>query len=96
MQIPHYNRLPSRWHFNKPVICYSVDRCVPHNEAVDGAKNSQHTKSPCGAADIRIEMVPISELYAYVENLIGDRGGVGLYNGHVHLDLRGKRARWST
>lgn len=77
-----------------PIIFTSGYRCRDHNQAVGGAINSYHLTGQ--AADITCGM---SLLRLYFE-AIGvpefQDGGVGLYpsNGFIHVDTRGKRARW--
>ncbi len=74
------------------VIITSGCRCEEHNENIGGHKRSKHTKGI--AADFFIKGVPMQELYEWLEILAGDRWGLGLYSGWVHLDMRAKKARW--
>jgi zinc D-Ala-D-Ala carboxypeptidase len=66
------------------------------NREVGGAPDSRHLydvhpDSP--AADITIETATPTDVYDFLNEL--GVGGLGLYRGHVHVDLRHQRARWS-
>ena len=78
--------------FGKSIIVNSGYRSVEHNAAVGGVPNSYHTKGL--AADIRpSDPVDLQELYELCDRMDRD-GGVGHYDTFVHVDLRGKYARW--
>lgn len=81
-----------RDHFQKPVVINSGYRCATHNRNVGGARQSRHMAGD--AADIMVAGVAPSVVYAFCDDLIGDRGGVGRYNTFTHIDVRGHRARW--
>ena len=88
-----------REHFGKPVTITSGYRTAAHNEAVGGAKSSQHLLGR--AADIRVQGVSVEDVAAYAESLMPDWGGVGRYpvkagraTGWVHVDTRADKARW--
>jgi uncharacterized protein YcbK (DUF882 family) len=83
------------------VIVTSGYRTPAHNKAIGGAENSQHCLG--NAADIKV-MKPNGEYVSpqtvhdaldsgAVTGLKWD-GGLGLYATWVHMDVRGKRARW--
>jgi len=80
----------------EPIHINSGYRTPEHNEAIGGEKNSYHMKAM--AADITTKNKTPKKLKALIEKLIGEgkmrQGGVGLYNGFVHYDVRGRRARW--
>jgi Uncharacterized protein conserved in bacteria len=76
----------------KPVIVTSGYRCEVHNRRVGGAANSQHLYGK--AADIYIPGLTIPQLAAVAEKYFQD-GGLGVYPGHVHVDVRGTKARWN-
>lgn len=62
------------------------------NRGVGGASRSVHMDGL--AADVYAN-VPFAQLAAAAERVVGDQCGLGLYPGsHVHVDLRGARARW--
>lgn len=71
-------------------------RTQSHNKAVGGAKNSQHLTA--SAADINAQGLTPKQLYDKIESLIASKkiiqGGLGLYKGFVHYDIRGTKARW--
>lgn len=87
-----------RDHFQKPVTIISGYRSPARNEAVGGAKKSQHMEAK--AADIKIAGVPTEEIYNRIDKLMAQgkikTGGLGLYvsSGFVHYDTRGVKARW--
>lgn len=70
---------------------------TPHyNAAVGGKKNSQHLHAK--AADITCKYFTPKEIAAAIEELIAAKlmkqGGIGIYPGFVHYDIRGTKARW--
>lgn len=75
----------------KVVKINSGYRCVAHNKAIGGVKESMHTKGL--AADIVVPGVS-PELLAVVCAMVNPEGGVGSYPTFVHVDARGTRARW--
>lgn len=81
-----------RDHFKVPVTINSGYRSPAHNAAVGGVKNSQHTLGT--AADIVVRGVSPLEVAQYAEHLMPDRGGIGVYLGFTHVDVRRPRARW--
>lgn len=85
------NRIRREW--GKPVIVNSGYRSPEYNAAIKGAvTNSYHTKGM--AADIRPDDPSlISEFQDLCLELNKD-GGVGLYDGFVHVDVRGRHAYW--
>jgi uncharacterized protein YcbK (DUF882 family) len=82
---------------NEPIHINSGYRSKGHNENVHGVKNSQHLLG--NAADITMKNYTSKDLVIIFERLIltGDlkEGGLGLYNGFVHYDIRGARKRWN-
>ena len=80
-----------------PLRITSGYRSPEHNARVGGAKRSQHMFGL--AADIQMARGHDTDRLAEViDRLIEDgeipEGGVGLYRGWVHYDVRGTRARW--
>lgn len=86
-----------RDHLGVPVtITGSGYRTPEHNKKVGGAKNSQHLTA--SGADITARDYSPKELAAEIEKLIAEgkmtQGGIGIYKGFVHYDIRGTKARW--
>lgn len=89
-----------RKHYNQPVIINSGYRCEAHNKAVGGSANSQHFKG--SAVDFIVKNTPTESVWEYVLDKWGDsplglaikRNKANIYAGFVHIDTRGKKARW--
>ena len=78
--------------FGKPIIVNSAYRSPAHNAAVGGVANSYHVQGL--AADIRPEKLEdLDDLQDLCLELVLE-GGVGLYDTFVHVDVRGRKARW--
>jgi uncharacterized protein YcbK (DUF882 family) len=71
-------------------------RSPKHNASIGGVKNSFHTQGL--AADITSKNYTPKKLYKVIQALIKEgkmeEGGIGLYNGFIHYDIRGKEGRW--
>ena len=81
-----------RTHFNKPITINSAYRNATYNKKIGGASKSQHV---CGtAADIVVKDTKPEAVAQYVEYLMPNQGGIGLYSTFVHVDVRTNRARW--
>ena len=82
-----------RVHFGKPVHINSGYRTVSFNASLkNSSKKSQHCNGL--AADIRVEGHTPVEVYNYACQLLGDHGGVGIYDTFVHVDVRAKKSRF--
>lgn len=82
-----------RVHFGRPVTITSGYRTVSYNNSVKGSsKKSQHMSGL--AADIKVEGHTPKEVYDYACSLLGDHGGVGIYNTFVHVDVRATKSRF--
>ena len=81
-----------RDHFGEPLIITSAYRNEAYNKKVGGADYSQHKYGT--AADIYINGVSPANIAAYVETIMPDTGGIGIYSSFVHVDVRTDRARW--
>lgn len=81
---------------DEPVHLNCAYRTPTHNKKVGGVANSQHLT--CAAADITCKSKSPKELAAVIEELISagkmTEGGIGIYAGFVHYDIRGTKARW--
>lgn len=81
----------------QPIGINSSYRHTAYNKKVGGAKYSQHLTA--SASDITSKNITPKKLAKTILKLIKqgkmDEGGVGLYNGFVHYDIRGKKARWN-
>lgn len=82
-----------RNHFGKAVQINSAYRTPNYNKKVGGATYSQHCYG--AAADIRIAGVSPSKVKAYVETLMPDKGGIGVYSNFTHVDVRETKSRWN-
>lgn len=82
---------------DEPININSGYRSEAHNNIVGGVKDSQHLLGK--AADISMKNYTSKELAVIFEELILQgkiqEGGLGLYNGFVHYDIRDLRARWN-
>ncbi len=75
---------------NNPITITSGVRCEKHNKYCGGAKNSQHLLGT--AADIKCDIKP--KILADIINVNLNVGGLGVYPGFVHIDVRSIKARW--
>ena len=88
-----------REHFGKPLTITSAYRTPAHNKTSGGAAYSQHLYGR--AADFKVAGIAPDVVAAYAEQLLPDRGGIGVYppkagrpNGWVHIDTRPEKSRW--
>lgn len=74
----------------------SAYRTKVYNKKVGGKPLSQHLTA--SAADITAKSYTPKKLAAVIERLIKEgkmvQGGIGIYPGFVHYDVRGVKARW--
>lgn len=71
---------------NKPIIINSGYRCEQHNASLpNSSPTSQHMIGR--AADIRVNGMSSLALYNACKGVMW-HGGLGLYNNHVHVDVR--------
>ena len=82
-----------RKHFGKAVNINSGYRTPPYNKKVGGATYSQHLYGM--AADIKISGVKPKDVAAYVETLMPNTGGIGIYSNFTHVDVREEKSRWN-
>ena len=82
---------------NEPIFISSGYRSAEHNEKVGGKSNSYHLRGM--AADLVSKNFSPKELATIIlklkeENIIL-KGGIGLYDGFVHYDIRGDLVHWN-
>ena len=87
-----------RNYIGKPITINSGYRSEEYNASIKGSsKKSQHVMGR--AADIVVKGMTPVEVTEVIERLIsnGDmlQGGLGLYKGFVHYDIRGTKVRWN-
>lgn len=78
--------------YDRDVIITSGHRCHAHNASVGGSRRSKHTEGI--AADIVVPGIPPDHLYAWLCDDYPTKYGFGIYNTHVHVDVRTRPARW--
>lgn len=81
-----------RTHFGKAVTINSAYRTPTYNEKVGGVNESQHCMGM--AADITVKGVTPKKVAEYLETLLQNKGGIGVYDTFTHVDVRSKKARW--
>ena len=81
-----------RDHFRVAVTINSGYRTSTYNKKVGGVSNSQHVKGT--AADIVVKGVDPLTVGQYVEYIMPDHGGIGVYQTFTHVDVRTSRSRW--
>ena len=77
---------------NRSIRISSGYRCQKHNKGVGGAEKSQHIEGQ--AADINIQGLTTKQVYD-LANKSGLFGGIGYYQGWVHVDNGPAGRRWS-
>lgn len=85
-----------RDYLGEAVHIHSAYRTPIYNAKIGGAKKSRHLLAQ--AADITVKSKTPKQLAKIIEKLIAEKkmkqGGLGIYPGFVHYDIRGKAARW--
>lgn len=80
----------------EPIHINSAYRHEAYNKKIGGVKSSQHIKAK--AADITAKSYTPKKLAAVIERLIKEermkQGGIGIYPGFTHYDIRGTKSRW--
>ena len=79
--------------YGKPFSPNSAIRCKKRNAEVGGVSNSQHLDGI--AADISVPGVAPKTVAAYLETLLPNTGGIGIYSWGVHVDTRKTKSRWN-
>lgn len=83
----------TRDHFRRAVTITSAYRTPQRNKSVGGTVYSQHTYGM--AADIKVKGVSPQVVARYLETLIPNKGGIGIYSTFTHVDVRATRSRWN-
>ena len=85
-----------REHLGKSIRVISGYRSPKYNRKIDGARRSQHLTA--SGADIKINGLLPVEIKIIILDLIREgkmkEGGIGVYKGFLHYDIRGKKVRW--
>lgn len=85
-----------RDYLGEPIHINSSYRHPEYNKRIGGKPKSQHLTA--SAADITAKSKTPKQLAAIIEKLIAHgkmkQGGLGIYPGFVHYDIRGNKARW--
>ena len=81
-----------RDHFGAAVTINSAYRTESYNKKIGGATKSQHVNGT--AADIVVKGATPLEVAQYVEHIMPDSGGIGVYQSFTHVDVRASRSRW--
>ena len=81
-----------RDHFGAAVTINSAYRTESYNKKIGGATKSQHANGT--AADIVVKGATPLEVAQYVEHIMPDSGGIGVYQSFTHVDVRASRSRW--
>jgi uncharacterized protein YcbK (DUF882 family) len=85
-----------RDYLKEPVRINSAYRHANYNKKIGGAPDSMHLRAM--AADITVKSKTPKQVKAFIERLIKLKklkfGGIGLYPGFVHVDIREAYARW--
>lgn len=80
----------------EPIHVNSGYRTPTYNKKVKGKKASKHLKAQAG--DITAKNYTPKQIAARIERLIKagrmKQGGIGIYPGFTHYDVRGTKARW--
>ena len=82
-----------RTYFGRAVTINSAYRTPTYNKKVGGATYSQHQYGT--AADIVVKGVKPKDVATYVETLMPNKGGIGIYSNFIHVDVRETKSRWN-
>lgn len=86
-----------RDYLGEPIHLNSGYRTESYNKKVGGKPASKHLIAQ--AADITVKSKSPKQLASVIEKLITEKkmkqGGLGIYPGFVHYDIRGTKTRWN-
>lgn len=82
-----------RERFGRPVIVHCGCRCLDKNKSVGSKDTSKHIRGI--ACDFHIDSVTPLEIAGYLETIMPDFGGIGVYKTFNHVDIRDNKARWN-
>lgn len=82
-----------RDYFESPVTINSGYRTFAYNKKIGGATYSQHCYGT--AADINVKGIKPKAVAQYIETLMPNYGGIGIYPTFVHVDIRKTKSRWN-
>jgi len=79
-----------------PFIVTSGYRCAAHNRSIGGAPRSWHLLFATDIAPVDLEGAEKESAVAAMEQAAREVGfgGIGRYEGHIHLDCRPEKAYW--
>jgi hypothetical protein len=79
----------------RPLIVLAACRCEKQNGTAKGVSKAAHLQGR--AVDLRIEGLPLAEMYRLAQDVAEFfGGGIGLHDdGSIHVDVRALPARWA-
>lgn len=77
-----------------PLSVNSGIRCPQHNANVGGVSNSQHVLGTACDLGAPAGISP-EKMASVAEEVIGNTGGIGIYDWGIHVDSRPVKARWN-
>ena len=78
----------------KPIQINSGIRCKTHNANVGGVSNSQHLLGNAADLGCPSGCTP-AQMASIAEEIMGDTGGIGVYQWGIHIDTRSTKSRWN-
>lgn len=88
----HYLESIRRLLGRKPLFITSWYRTPAYNRKIGGSNKSFHLTGK--AIDFYCKHLSPKQIYEILDESHGELGGLGLYPGHIHIDIRGEKARW--
>jgi len=80
---------------NAPISITGPLRCANHNRSAGGASNSRHLPRHADGVDIKIKGKTVRQMVRLALSIPEFKdGGIGIYHNRIHVDTRGKKARW--